>query len=154
MDRNTTLVTKNAWETETLGQKLAASLTMAKEGDALSPCILCLWGQLGSGKTTFVQGFAKGLGIAGRLLSPTFIIVRRYGLKGSIPFFYHIDLYRIEKDEDMNSLGLMEIFSDIHAIIAVEWPERLGAKIPKKRLDIRFEISGEEERKITMRDVS
>lgn len=118
------------------------------------PLIVALYGDLGSGKTTFVQGFAKGLGIDSRLLSPTFIIVRRYSLPKESLFFYHIDLYRMQNSSDINGLGLREIFTDPVAIIVIEWAEHLGSLLPKKRVDIRFEVVGENERKISMKGIN
>jgi len=115
-----------------------------------SPAIYCLYGELGSGKTTFIQGFARGLGITTRLLSPTFIIVRRYALKVPASFLYHIDLYRTQSMKDLEGLGLSEIFSDPHAIILMEWADRLGSLLPHKRTDIHFETLSEDERKITV----
>jgi len=107
------------------------------------PYIICLYGDLGMGKTTFVQGFAKGLGITSRLLSPTFIIVRRYELTKKFTFFYHMDLYRIHELHDMKELGLSEIFEDQKSIVIIEWADRLDGKLPKNRLDIRFSIGSE-----------
>ena len=102
------------------------------------PLPICLYGDLGSGKTTFVQGLAKGFGITSRLLSPTFIIVRRYQLKEPFSLFYHIDLYRIESNLALEGLGISEILSDALSVIAIEWAEKLGDFIPKRRLDIRL----------------
>lgn len=114
------------------------------------PLIAALYGDLGSGKTTFVQGFAKGLGFTTRLPSPTFIIVRRYPVPETSFFFHHIDLYRMENITDMKALGLGELFTDPSAIIVIEWAERLGTALPEKRMDITFETIGENERKITI----
>lgn len=119
--------------------------------DLRPPAIFCLYGELGSGKTTFTQGFAQGLGITTHLLSPTFIIVRRYSLKNQQTFFYHIDLYRVKTEQDLNGLGLQEIFADPSAIVLIEWAERLGSFLPKDRTDITFEVIVEDERKITLR---
>jgi tRNA threonylcarbamoyladenosine biosynthesis protein TsaE len=118
-----------------LGQELAQELAGAT--------IVCLYGELGSGKTTFSQGFAKGLGINHRLLSPTFIIVRRYEVPQTIRWFYHVDLYRIKGDIDIEGVGLPEIFTDPSAIVLIEWADRLGKFLPKKRIDIRFAVNGD-----------
>lgn len=103
---------------------------------------------MGAGKTTFVQGLAKGLGIKRRITSPTFIIVRSYGEEN----FYHIDLYRIESDKDIEGLGIEEIFKDSKNIIAVEWPEKVEKLIPVNRTEIHFEYLDENRRKITIKD--
>lgn len=100
---------------------------------------MCLYGELGSGKTTFVQGFAKGIGLLRtRLLSPTFIIVRRYELLPKPFCLYHVDLYRIEDSQSIHDLGLLETFVNPSAIVAIEWAEKLGSLLPEKRIDIRF----------------
>ncbi len=127
-----TIITKSAKETQEVGERLAASIV----NDSSLPRICCLYGELGTGKTVFTQGFAKGLGLPSRLVSPTFIIIKRYDLKKYKQFFYHVDLYRLQKMEDIESLGLDEIFNDKDAVIVIEWAERLGAHLPKSRIDI------------------
>jgi tRNA threonylcarbamoyladenosine biosynthesis protein TsaE len=135
MDFNRTIITQSSQETQKLGEQVAIAI---KEGTC--PRILCLYGELGSGKTTFVQGLAHGLGLTRtRLLSPTFIIVRRYDLQSSEKFFYHMDLYRMNTPQDMQSLGLMEMFDNKDNYVAIEWPERLGDSLPQTRLDIWFQ---------------
>lgn len=119
------MVTTSAKETQKIGAELA------KRGAR----IVCLYGELGSGKTTFAQGFAKGLGITSRLLSPTFIIVRRYDIPLSKKYFYHVDLYRVKSIRD---LGLEEIFRDLNAYVVIEWADRLGELLPKERTDAHF----------------
>jgi len=100
--------------------------------------ILCLYGQLGAGKTTFTQGFARGLGITTRLLSPTFIIVRRYQIPKNNFFLNHVDLYRLQTLPEMEGIGLPEIFSDCASYTVIEWAERLGELLPKNRIDVHF----------------
>lgn len=129
MDDAREIITENAQETQRLGERLAAN----------GAGIVCLYGELGSGKTTFAQGFAKGLGMNTRLLSPTFIIVRRYDLPKNF-LFYHIDLYRIHSTREMEGLGLSEIFSDSEAHTLIEWSERLGSFLPEHRTDIFFSV--------------
>lgn len=145
MDNDTIRITKNAAETKDFGKTLAVQL-MGKKFHG--PLIVALYGDLGSGKTTFIQGFARGLGLTTRLLSPTFIIVRRYPVPETSFFFHHIDLYRMENITDMKGLGLGELFTDPVAIIVIEWAERLGTLLPEKRMDIRFEVISKNERKI------
>lgn len=137
MDIDQTLITQSPQETQTLGQSLADSLLTA--GEAL-PHIVCLYGPLGSGKTTFTQGFAKGIGISGRLLSPTFIIVRRYQMIQQENFFYHLDLYRLQSRQDLESVGISEILMDPHAYVFVEWAERLGTLKPARRIGVGFSL--------------
>lgn len=116
--------------------------------------VVCLYGDLGSGKTTFVQGLAKGLGVSRRISSPTFIIVRTYQLstnnEHTTNSFYHIDLYRCETESDLKGIGMQEILADPKNIVVIEWPEKLGFLLPEKRTDIKFEYMNEEERKISI----
>ena len=149
--KNDIILTKSAAETEEFAINLAKSL---KRGD-----ILCLYGNLGSGKTTFVQGLARGLGIKRRIFSPTFIIVRSYeittphfakasrGKQNSI-FFYHIDLYRIQTKQDLLGLGIDEILKDEKNIVSIEWAEKLFDFLPKKRIDLKFKYIDQNERLI------
>jgi len=141
------IITESAQETQKLGEKIARTVT-AKPTTATS---IGLLGDLGSGKTTLVQGFARGLGITQRILSPTFIVVRRYPVKHPIfNWFYHIDLYRIKSANDSESLGLAEIFANPKNIVVIEWPKRLEKQLPRKRTDISFVDVGINRRKITV----
>ncbi len=149
-----TVITKSAHETAKLGEKLADYLTAGEyiEKESSGATVVCLYGELGSGKTTFAQGFAKGLGITSRLLSPTFIIVRRYSLSNSSGFLYHIDLYRLQKKEEIEALGILEIFSDSKSMVLVEWAEKLTENLPDNRLDIWFKVDDQGKHYITMKE--
>lgn len=127
--------TESAKETKGLGAELGHSLL--EKGSGL-PKVLCLWGELGSGKTTFVQGMAKGFGITSRLLSPTFIIVRRYDIPKTLYVLYHMDLYRMQGNADIEGLGFADMLADPNALVVIEWPERLGALLPSRRIDAHF----------------
>ncbi len=134
------VLTKSAKETKALGKKIAANL----KGGA----ILALTGELGSGKTTFAQGLAKGLGIKQRIISPTFILVRKYDLESKN--FYHIDLYRLETEieREVRNLGIEEIWDDSENIVVIEWAEKIKKMIPENATWIEFKNLGENERKI------
>lgn len=139
------VITNNSEETRKLGRDFAKVL---KKGDTI-----CLYGDLGSGKTTFVQGLAKGLGIKSRIISPTFIIVRKYKVRINdkglmINDFYHIDLYRIGSERDIEGLGIEEIINNRNNIVAIEWAEKLKSYCPQKRIDINFFYEDENKRKI------
>lgn len=148
MDNPREIIATCAAETAQLGQTVAVLLT---KGEV--PRILTLTGELGSGKTTFLQGFAKQLGLPNRLLSPTFIIVRRYQLTKNYSFFYHLDLYRIKSSDDLTGLGLSEIFSDPTNLVAVEWADKLGSLLPKSRLDLNFQVLDGDQRKIFLNKI-
>jgi len=132
------VITKNARETQRLGEKIGRRL---KKG-----AVLALYGELGSGKTTFIQGLARGLGVEKRVISPTFVFMRQYPLVGRA--FYHVDLYRIERIEEARGLGVEEVLADPEAVVAIEWAEKIDKILPRERTDIFFEYSGEKERKI------
>jgi tRNA threonylcarbamoyladenosine biosynthesis protein TsaE len=136
MDKLEVTITENAEETKELGKKLANNVM--RKGSENPPHIFCLYGDLGMGKTTFVQGFAQELGITTRLLSPTFIIVRRHILHATGRCLYHLDLYRLANEKSLEDLGIQEIFEGQQHIVVVEWAERLGSFLPKSRVDIRF----------------
>ena len=132
------IITKSAQQTQKLGEKIGRDLK--------PPVIIALYGELGSGKTTFIQGLAKGLGIKKRITSPTFVFVKKYH-----PNFYHIDLYRIEKFEETRGLGLEEIFSEPKAVVAIEWAEKIKEILPKNRIDIWFNYLNQNKRKIEVK---
>jgi tRNA threonylcarbamoyladenosine biosynthesis protein TsaE len=133
----------NNIETKQLGRTLAAQM---KGGE-----VICLYGDLGSGKTTFMNGFINFFLPGKRVLSPTFIIVRHYNISNKkIKNILHADLYRIEKVENIDILGLAEFMNKSDKVMAIEWAERLGKYLPVKRIDIKFDIISESKRNITM----
>lgn len=133
-----TIITNTSVDTQNLGSDFAKVL---ESGD-----VVALYGELGSGKTTFTQGLAKGLGIKNRIISPTFVIVRNYDL--GIINFYHIDLYRMENIKDLEGLGIEEVINDKNNIVVIEWAEKLQNLLPKKRIDIKFVYEKDDARKI------
>ena len=145
------VITKSAQETQKLGEKVGCDL---KRGfSQTGGRIIALYGELGSGKTTFVQGLARGLEIKRRIISPTFVFVRQYSIiahQSSTIIFYHIDLYRIKKTEETQGLGLEEILADKKAFVAIEWAEKIKNILPKKRIDIYFKYLNRRKRKIVI----
>lgn len=133
-----TVLTNSFEETQSLGISFAKKL---KGGE-----VLALYGDLGSGKTTFMQGLAKGLGIEKKILSPTFIIMRTYRV--GIKNLYHIDLYRINGEQDVEGLGLFELLGRQENIVAIEWPDKIENILPEKRINIVFEYLEDDKRKI------
>lgn len=126
------LITSSSEETK----QFAANLAKKFNGG-----ILALSGELGAGKTTFVQGFAKGLGIKEKIISPTFIIIRQYPTN-----FYHIDLYRVENFQE---LGLKEILENPNNIVLIEWAEKIK-DLPKNTKKITIEKLEGDKRLITI----
>lgn len=122
--------TNNNKETQKLGKVLAKEL---RGGE-----IICLSGDLGSGKTTFSQGILNGLKIKGPYTSPTFVILKKYKVPGEkIKNAYHIDAYRI-KSRDLEELGWKELAKSKENIVILEWAERTKRIIPRNALWIRF----------------
>ena len=148
MDISDSIVTGSAEETSRFGSTLARDLVHLGQGSTAR--VLCLYGNLGSGKTTFTQGFARELGIHARLLSPTFIIVRRYTIPNSEEQLFHIDLYRLEESAVTDELGLSEILSDPAAYVVIEWAEKLADLLPSKRIDIHFSVDTDGKHRIFM----
>ena len=132
------IITRNADETATLGMRLGRLL---KAGD-----FIALIGELGSGKTRFVQGVAAGLEVGpGRpVTSPTYSLLHIHS--GRLPLF-HFDLYRLSGDEDVEQLGFAEYFYG-DGVSIVEWADRLHMEMPAERLTITFSHLGEDERRI------
>ena len=139
------VITKSAQETKDLGKKIATDL---KGGETLA-----LTGDLGSGKTTFIQGFAEGLGIKDRIISPTFILMRKYSY--SKLNFYHIDFYRLENnlENEVKNLGIDDTWGKENNIVAIEWAEKIKDLLPKGTIQLSFENMGEENRKIAIEGV-
>ncbi len=129
------IITQSAQDTQNLGQKIAASLI--QKGAGKSAEVIALYGELGSGKTTFTQGLAKSLGVPHRLLSPTFTIVREHALKtATFKKLVHIDLYRVD-DKDIGNLGFGEFLADPANIVVIEWAEKFK-QLPANHIDIYF----------------
>lgn len=119
-----------------MGEKLAEKLRPGT--------VIVFKAGLGAGKTTLTQGIARGLGVQDTVTSPTYTIIAEY--RGRLPF-YHIDLYRIDGEEELDRLGLREIlYGD--GVSAVEWSEKLGDEIPENALRIEITFLSGTERKI------
>jgi tRNA threonylcarbamoyladenosine biosynthesis protein TsaE len=140
------IISSSAQETKSLARKLLSKLAGRN--------VIALYGELGSGKTTFVQGLAKNLGIEKRIISPTFIVVRSYRLEkfffDNFNYLYHIDLYRITTKKEIDELGLLEVVKNPENLVVIEWAEKMKDLLPKKRIDVEFEYINEDKRKIVI----
>jgi tRNA threonylcarbamoyladenosine biosynthesis protein TsaE len=125
--------------TTALGRALAG---VARAGD-----VLCLWGDLGAGKTHLAKAFGAALGVTDTITSPSYILMAEY--EGRLPLF-HIDLYRLADATDALAGGLIDD-RQAAGVTLVEWPERLGPALPAERLDVIIDGSGDEARAITLR---
>ncbi len=144
------LTTHSSKETQKLGVELAKQILTRKPG--IRALILALYGDLGAGKTTFIQGLAKGLGIEEKILSPTFVVMKRFEIQDKIfKNFYHIDCYRLGDEKDLEILGFKEIIQNPENIVAIEWPERVKKILPKKIISIKFKHLGENKRALIIK---
>lgn len=124
------IISESPQDTIRIGERVAKFL---KKGD-----IVCLFGDLGSGKTVFVKGLALGLGVKKhKIISPSFVLLCQY-FDGRIPL-YHFDLYRLKKLEDILTLGYEEYLYG-GGITAIEWPQRFKYLLPEKYLKVDFLI--------------
>lgn len=113
--------------------------------------VLALQGELGAGKTTFIQGLAQALGIKEKILSPTFVLMKRFTIYDlRFTNLYHIDAYRLSGASDVKDLGLEEILKDKNNLVVIEWAERVKEILPKDTVWLEFEHGGEDNRKITI----
>lgn len=134
------IITRGPGQTRSLGRQLGEALT---EGMVLS-----LEGDLGCGKTVFVQGLARGLGVPDTIYvtSPSYALIHEY--PGRKPLF-HVDLYRIENSADIDDLGIFDMISEEN-VMAIEWAERIQDALPPEGIRIRFEMVNDDTRKISM----
>src|SRR3989344_6052762 len=140
-------ISRSFLQTKKIGEKLAKKiLGLAHLKTAF---IIGLNGQLGAGKTTFLQGLVKGLGIKERINSPTFVIMKRFKIKDlRFKFFYHFDCYRLQKPKDILALGFGEIVDNPQNIVAIEWSEKINNLLPKTSVLIKFKLISKNVRKI------
>jgi len=134
-----TIITTSPLQTKKIARELAKKIINNKNKKAF---IIGLEGDLGSGKTTFIQGLAKELGIKQKITSPTFVIFKKY------LNFYHIDCYRLNNSQDLIELGFKEMLNNSKNIIAIEWASKVKKILPQNTLWLKFEHKGEDKREI------
>jgi tRNA threonylcarbamoyladenosine biosynthesis protein TsaE len=127
-------------ETESLGEQLGRLLD---DGG-----IVCLYGDLGSGKTVFTKGLARGLGVPPEVVvrSPSFILMQHYA--GRVPV-YHADLYRLDSVQDVDDIGLRDVLG-VGGVAVIEWADKLEASLPAERLDVMLQHLDEDRRLIIL----
>jgi len=130
------ITTKNELETIELAQNF--------ESEKFPNMIICLDGELGSGKTMFTKGIANALGIKENITSPTYTIIKEY--EGELPL-YHMDVYRL--DGNYEGIGIEEYFTK-GGVVVIEWANTIKDILPEERLDIKFKVSGEEKRTLIL----
>ena len=130
------IISRSVGETRKIGAHLGKELGQGE--------VVCLIGEMGTGKTSLAQGIARGLGVEDWLTSPTFIIINEY--KGRLPL-YHFDLYRLGKAEELVDLGYEDYFYG-EGVSVVEWAEKIKSLWPEKRREIYLERLEENSRRI------
>lgn len=132
-------------DTKEAGRRLSTHL---KGGETLA-----LVGEMGAGKTHFIQGLAEGLGITSRITSPTFIIMREYETDNLN--FYHVDLYRLEEniERELENLGITDLWGKSKNIFAIEWADRAKDYLPENTIWVKFTEIDNENRKIEIEGI-
>jgi len=134
----TRLVAAAAEETEAAGERLGRGLGGGE--------VIALTGALGAGKTCFVQGLVRGLGVSARATSPTFVLVNEY--RGRVAV-HHVDAYRTERPEELIDVGLLELLGG-EGVTVIEWADRVASLLPPDAIRVHIEGVGDESRQITI----
>lgn len=154
-------ITKSAKETRDFAAGLASRLAGLKPRSAWQKnkaLVIALEGELGSGKTTFIKGFSRALGVREKILSPTFVLIHRHKIKKGFKFhassftnLYHIDAYRLRSSRDLLKLGVKEIFANPKNIVLIEWADRVKKIVPKSAIWLHLNHAGKNKRKILIK---
>ena len=115
--------------------------------------VVFLHGDLGSGKTTFTKGIARGLGISSRIISPTFVLMRKHTVDSNsdmptLKMLYHLDLYRLSGEKEAKAIDLKDFLDDPNGVVVIEWPEIGQSLINKKSWHIQLQTIENEARRI------
>ena len=146
MKKGGKLLSKNLEETAKIARDFLSSLSPRN-----TATLVCLSGDLGSGKTAFVKKVGEYFGIKENITSPTFVIEKIYKLKNQrFTHLIHVDAYRLESGEELGHLGFEEILKDPGNIVFLEWPERAGSVLREERHEIKFKFVNESEREIML----
>jgi tRNA threonylcarbamoyladenosine biosynthesis protein TsaE len=141
------IISRSAQETVTLGEQFA------KENLSVGSLVV-LRGELGAGKTQFTKGIGRFFGInEDDISSPTYTLVGEYDvLYGEITKMFHLDCYRFDKPEELIELGASEYLYPKYAVTIIEWPERIEAFLPEKRIEVVIDVLSPNERKIKIKN--
>ncbi len=144
------IITNKASETQEKGYLLAQEVLKVENNERA--VIILLEGELGAGKTTFLQGFAKGLGIKKRIQSPTFIIMNHFKtIHNKFKDYYHFDCYRLNSEDDLEIFNFPEIYSNPQNIICLEWASNIQKAIPSQVIKIKIIIKNDGGRDIKIK---
>ena len=142
-------LSKSLEDTKRFAEEFVEKLSKSSNSGAT---VVGLYGNLGSGKTTFVQGVAGILGVKEHLTSPTFVILKRFqinDLRFKFENLVHIDAYRLKSGEELRKLGFDDLFRDSRNLILIEWADLVADILPPNHIKLKFEFVGEQTRKIT-----
>jgi tRNA threonylcarbamoyladenosine biosynthesis protein TsaE len=144
---NDEIVTSSVDQTEQIAQKLVKTLDAGT--------VIALQGDLGAGKTVFVQGLAKALEITEPITSPTFVLLHSYSVTGKLKDkfteLHHLDLYRLESISDVIDIGIDELLSSSEDLVVIEWAEKVADLLPPNTVWLYFSFVDEKTRKIVIR---
>ena len=146
---NQTLIVKTLhWPDEQACQTYAASLS---ERDELADAVLCLHGDLGSGKTSFTRHLLQALGVSGRIKSPTYAVVESYEVRlHSKPLLiWHFDFYRFKDPQEWEDAGFREMFA-APGLKICEWPDKAAGFLPQADLDLDLQVNPDDSRNVTL----
>lgn len=141
-------LSKSLAETKQIASNFINTLSVRERGQ-----VVALYGNLGSGKTTFTQLVGEELGVRENMASPTFVIMKIYEIDfNGFKKFIHIDAYRLEKDSELLHLGWEEITKEPENLIFIEWPENVPNLIPQEAKKVSFEFVDENTRSISIHE--
>ncbi len=142
------MISKSVGDTEKIAEVFLTGLSFVGE----KATVVGLYGELGAGKTAFVQAIAKMLDIKRKVNSPTFVIMRRYALKHpKYKNLFHLDAYRLKNEKELLHLGWKEIIANPRHLVFIEWPENVIKAMPKKHHKISISHTKEGHRKLKIK---
>ncbi len=157
-----TYLSSSSAETKKIAGEFAKKILRIRPKNRFDPAqrrhavVVDFVGDLGAGKTTFIQGFLRALGVRGKITSPTFVLIKRYATKSKSkpytpnPTPYHMDAYRLKNHRELEVLDFKKIISDPNNIVLIEWAEKVKKLLPKDTIWIKFRHGKKEhERRIS-----
>jgi len=141
------ILSESPEETQKIASFFINAVWQQKDSKRTQALVISLEGSLGSGKTEFLKGIAKGIKLRERVFSPTFLIMKRFTLKHKpFRFLWHLDCYRLKRISEMKELDFQEIIKNPQNIIFIEWGDKIKRLLPKNHWQIKFTIKGENKR--------
>ncbi len=145
------MLSKNEKDTEKIAKKFLQKI-LKNEKTRKGALVVVLSGELGAGKTAFTKAVAKHLCIKNKVLSPTFVIMKKYSLKNKKhKFLFHIDAYRLKNEKELLHLGWQEIIGDEEHLVFIEWPENVSKVIPAHARFINISHAQDGQRKFELK---